>query len=179
MSAPVIDTPRLCLVAATPRPLRAEMSDTLLLGSLLNAEVSPEWPPDYNDLSTMQHMLNLVESDPANLAWGYYYVVIRTSPTGRRLAGGCGFKGKPDKSGMVEIGYSLLRAFQRQGYGTEAVAGLLRHAFANASVTAVIAETFPALVASLRVLEKSGFVSAGEGSEAGSIRYCLLRPVAG
>jgi hypothetical protein len=39
----------------------------------------------------------------------------------------------------------------------------------------VIAETLPELTPSIRVLEKSGFVSGGEGSEEGLIRFELSR----
>lgn len=168
---PIVETPRLNLIGATPALLLAEMSDHALLGEMLGVETPSTWPPQYNDLSTMQFMLDLIESDPANLSWGYFYVVLRGSSPARRLIGGCGFKGKPDAAGMVEIGYSLLAEHQNQGYGTELVAGLVCHAFASSAVSVVIAETLPTLIGSIRVLEKNGFVFVGAGSEPGSIRY--------
>ena len=166
-----IETSRLSLVSATPDMLRAEMLDRTQLGVLLHVVVPSDWPPQYNDLSTMQYMLDLIESDPENLPCGYFYVVLRGSSTARRLIGGCGFKGKPDAAGMVEIGYSLLPDQQNRGYGTELVAGLVSHAFAASAVSVVIAETLPPLIASIRILEKNGFARTGAGSEPGSIRY--------
>ncbi|NLE95749.1 MAG: GNAT family N-acetyltransferase [Dehalococcoidia bacterium] len=168
---PIVETPRLNLVSATPGLLLAEMSDHALLGEMLGVQMPSMWPPQYNDLSTMRFMLDLIESDPANLSWGYFYVVLRGSSTSRRLVGGCGLKGKPDTAGMVEIGYSLLAEHQNQGYGTELVGGLVSHAFASSAVSVVVAETLPPLIGSIRVLEKNGFVLVGIGSEPGSIRY--------
>jgi RimJ/RimL family protein N-acetyltransferase len=43
------------------------------------------------------------------------------------------------------------------------------------SVRRVIAETYPALIASIGVLQKCGFRSIGDGSEPGVIRFELLR----
>jgi len=76
----------------------------------------------------------------------------------------------------VEIGYSIVEAFQGKGLGTEAVRALVDHAFRNPAVTRVIAETFPDLTPSIRVLEKNGFVRIEEGgSEPGVIRFELRR----
>ncbi len=84
-------------------------------------------------------------------------------------------KGKPTFDGTVEIGYSVLTEAQGLGYATEAVQGLVSWAFEHPEVLRVIAETLPELTPSIRVLEKSGFVSVAEGSEEGLIRFELSR----
>ena len=89
--------------------------------------------------------------------------------------GNGGFKGRPNAEGVVETGYSVLAEYHRQGYGSEAIAGLVGWAFSHPAVTAVIAETLPSLPASMRLLEKLGFTLTGSGSEEGSIRYTLTR----
>jgi RimJ/RimL family protein N-acetyltransferase len=76
--------------------------------------------------------------------------------------GNAGFKGTP-KNGRVEIGYSMLEAHQRNGYCTEAVRALTAWAFEHEDVQTIVAHTLPGLVPSIRVLEKCGFVYAGEG----------------
>jgi len=174
-----IETPRLGLVSATPDMLRAEMCERAQLGAVLGVAIPSSWPPQYNDLSTMQYMLDLIERDAANRGWGYYYVLRHGSPGEHGLIGGCGFKGKPDVSGVVEIGYSLLSEHQGRGYGTELVAGLVGYAFASATVSMVIAETLPPLIASIRVLEKNGFVYGGVGAEPASIRFTRVRATSG
>ncbi len=87
----------------------------------------------------------------------------------------CGFKGKPDETGSVEIGYSVLRQYQVQGYATEAVSRLVVWAFSHQNVTEVSAETFPHLRKSIRVMEKNGFSYTGPGSEQGVVRYAVHR----
>ena len=85
-----------------------------------------------------------------------------------------GFKGIPDHTGTVEIGYSIFDDFQRKGYATEATCALVDLAY-QTGAAAVIAETLPSLIASQRVLEKNGFVLIGAGSEDGVIRFRHLK----
>jgi RimJ/RimL family protein N-acetyltransferase len=75
----------------------------------------------------------------------------------------------------VEIGYSVLPEFRRQGYATEAAQGLIARAFAHPGVALVIAETLPDLFPSIGVLRKIGFGYVGEGSEPSIVRYELRR----
>jgi uncharacterized damage-inducible protein DinB len=91
------------------------------------------------------------------------------------VAGIVGFKGRPNAEGTVEIGYSVLAEYQRQGIASEAAAGLVEQAFRAGDVRRVIAETLPALTGSIRVLERNGFRLIGEGSEPGVIRFELTR----
>jgi RimJ/RimL family protein N-acetyltransferase len=70
----------------------------------------------------------------------------------------------------------MMPLFQKSGYATEAVTGLLDWMFEHAEVERVIAETLPELHPSIRVLEKTGFVSIGKGSEEGVLRFELTRP---
>ena len=64
----------------------------------------------------------------------YYFVLLppAASPqtAARELVGNGGFKGPPSASGVVEIGYSILPAFQRRGFATEAARCLMAAAFA-------------------------------------------------
>jgi len=83
-------------------------------------------------------------------------------------------KGEP-RDGTVEIGYSILPAFQRSGYASEAVAALVEWAFADARVERVIAETFPELAGSIGVLRKTGFHSCEGASEPGLLRFKRIR----
>jgi RimJ/RimL family protein N-acetyltransferase len=88
-----------------------------------------------------------------------------------------GFKGRPDAAGDVETGYSIVQSFQRRGYATEAVGGLVGWALGHADVRRVIAHTFPHLAGSIGVLTKLGFERVDEQpSEEGTVRYALRRP---
>jgi RimJ/RimL family protein N-acetyltransferase len=84
--------------------------------------------------------------------------------------GACGL---PDQEGTIVIGYSLLDQFHGQGYATEALRGFLDWAKADPRLRTVVADTLPHLVASIRVLEKNGFVRCGPGADEGSLRFEL------
>ncbi|MGH7701955.1 MAG: GNAT family N-acetyltransferase, partial [Gemmatimonadales bacterium] len=64
---------------------------------------------------------------------------------------------------------------QGAGYASEAVAALSRWAFSHPEVSRVIAETYPELGASRRVLERNEFRLAGSGSEERLLRFELAR----
>ncbi|GAB3548538.1 GNAT family N-acetyltransferase [Spirosoma fluminis] len=67
------------------------------------------------------------------------------------------FKGEPDETGAVEIGYGTYPAFQRQGYMSEMVGGLVDWAGKQPGVLRVAADTDVENVASQKVLEKNRF----------------------
>lgn len=79
--------------------------------------------------------------------------------------GGIGYKGPP-KRNRVEVGYEIQTPFQRRGYATEAVLAMAEWAFEKAKELRFIeAEIEPGNAASLRVLQKAGFLPAGMGEE--------------
>lgn len=170
-----IQTERLELIAATQEFVRAEINDLAVFATLLEAEVPEAWPPEFNDLETMTFTLQKLESKPEQVGWWAWYFLLREAGGGRVLIGFGGFKGQPDAENNVEVGYSILKAFQNKGYGSEATAGLVKWAFEQ-GVESVTAETLPELVTSIRVLEKNGFTYVGAGSEEGVILYRKERP---
>jgi RimJ/RimL family protein N-acetyltransferase len=167
MAGPSIETERLRLVAADAALIHLELEDRPALLAALNADSPAEWPPPENDDASFRYFLDSLERDPSFAGWGYWYVIERRS---RRPIGTCGFKGRPDAMGMVEIGYSIVLSRQNHGFASEAVAALIAWC-ANQGARIVVAETLPELVASIRVMEKNGLVFDGDGSEPGVIRY--------
>jgi RimJ/RimL family protein N-acetyltransferase len=130
------------------------------------------WPPPLNDENSMKYTIDYLKRNPEAVGWAaWYFVAMKHKPV---VIGQGGFKGVP-VAGTVEIGYSLIPIFQKQGYGMEAVAALLDWAFGHEEVDRVIAETLPELTASIRLLEKSGFKNIGQGSEEGVTRFELSR----
>ncbi|TMQ64479.1 MAG: GNAT family N-acetyltransferase [Candidatus Eisenbacteria bacterium] len=178
MNTSRLETQRLTLVAATLPMLRAELARPEEFARLLGAEVAAPWPPPLNDEQSNRWMIRLLEEDPEIGNWGMWYFLLREGPTGGPLAiGNGGYKGKPSADGTVEIGYSVVEAYQRKGLATEGARGLIDRALRDPAVTRVIAETFPDLTPSIRVLEKNGFLRIEEsGSEPGVIRFELKRP---
>ncbi len=171
-----ITTERLALIAATIELLSTEMEDLPAFRQKLGAEIPAIWSPELYDRPAQEWMLNYLKEGTDAAGWGLWYLVLRgTKENPGTLIGTCGCKGKPSSDGTVEIGYSVLPEYQRKGYATEAARALVDRAFEHSDVTRVIAETFPELAASIRVLEKNGFVLTGNGSEPGVIRFELSR----
>jgi RimJ/RimL family protein N-acetyltransferase len=96
--------------------------------------------------------LTAASTDPG--PFGVYKLVARTHG---RTIGTAGFFGLPDASGEVTIGYGMVEPEWGQGYGTEAVAGLVAICRAHGGVTVINANTNLDNVGSQRVLEKNGF----------------------
>jgi len=161
------------LVAATPELVTADLAGREALSEAIAAEVPKNWPPELYESTAMRVALAQLE-DPAEHGWSVWYLLSR-KPEVPQLIGICGFKGKPDEAGSVEIGYSVLSQFRVQGYATEAVTRLVVWAFSHQQVTKVTAETLPHLRQSIRVMEKNGLSFAGPGSEYGVVRYVLHR----
>lgn len=172
MSTLTITTERLELVAATAEMARAELDDQPAVFRLLEAEAPDAWPPPLNDARSMTFFARHLERGPEYFGWMAWYITLGERRDGRRvLVGNIGFKGLPSTDGCVEIGYSILPAHQNHGYASEAVRGLVAWAFSHPQVTRVVAETFPEVTASIRVLEKNGFRRAGQGVERGTIKF--------
>ena len=168
-----VESKRLRLVAATPELVSSDLAGRAALAEALQVEVPDNWPPDLFDRPAMELALRDL-GGPGGQGWSFWYLV-EVDAGQHRAIGICGFKGRPDSNGSVEIGYSILTQFRNLGYASEAVARLVRWAFTFPSVREVSAETLPHLAQSIRVLEKNGFEFTGPGSEYGVIRYAVHR----
>ena len=157
----------ICAVAAT---------DGAALSRLLGLAVADGWPPEHNDAGAFSWLDGKL-SKGASAEWLLQFVVLREA-SGSALPlviGTAGYKGPPDGTGAVEVGYSILPAFQQRGYASEAVRALIARAFADPRVTRVCAETYPELAPSLRVMEKCGLVFVGPGQEPRVVQYEVTR----
>jgi len=162
-----IRTGRMELVPATLSSLRCEGKDHAELGRLLDAAIPDSWPPPLLDAETRARFIALLESGSDPLFCSWYFV--RETAGERTLIGSGGTGSFSGSADVAVIGYSVLDEFQNQGYATEAVRYMLPVIFSEPSIRHVIATTYPDLPASIRVLEKSGFIPspAPEGDGAG------------
>jgi [ribosomal protein S5]-alanine N-acetyltransferase len=166
-----IKTDRLELIAATLELSEAELNDRKKFSKLLNANIPPDSPPE-TAADALPFFLEVLTKFPDWIGWLTWYAVLSAENT---LVAGAGFKGAPDINGMVEIGYSVLPKYQRQGIAVEMIEALCKWAFTHDTVQKIEAETTPDNTGSLRVLEKTGFKMIGPGVEAGSIRFVIER----
>ena len=167
-----IRTRRLRLVPATAETTRMETQTGShdALGRELNAIIPANWPPE-NVRDALEFFAADLEARGGGDGWRAWYWLAAfdfdSNGAGQRiLVGSGGFKGLPE-NGTVEIGYGTLDEFQGRGVATEAVEGLIVWAFSQPEIRRVTAEAAADNPASVRVLEKCGFVSVGVGSEPG------------
>ena len=77
------------------------------------------------------------------------------------VVGDCGWRGRPDEDGVVEIGYGLAAPSRGQGLGTETVAVLAAWTETQPDVRLVAAQVLVGNEPSLRLLARLGFVEQG------------------
>src|ERR1700736_7057559 len=119
-------TERLQLRSATPELAAADLNDPSDFSRLLEADVPHDWPPPLNDDKTRAFTLNYLKENPDAAGWGTWYFLLPGWGNERTSAIGIGgFKGKPSREAMVEIGYSVMPEHQGLGFASEAVAGLI------------------------------------------------------
>ena len=160
---------RLRLVAATAASVRSELEEPSRLRGFVGATVPAEWPPE-TLREALPQFLEWHAEHPDWSGWLGWYA-IRVDTEAPLLCGSAGFMGPPDRNGMVEIGYSVLPAHQGQGLATEMVGMLVSWACAHAGVRCVEAETTLDNRASIRVLERAGFLRVTVDDTTGSVRY--------
>lgn len=169
-----IETARLRLLAAGLEHAEAELLEPNGLGELLGVALPDGWPPGEVDRGALEYFRDAHRrGGEAVRGWLSWYALTRD---GRELVACGGYVGRPD-GGRVEIGYSVVAAFQRRGFATELADGLVRRAFEQPDVHLVFAHAFDANVASTGVLRRCGFVRIAEGPQAGVARWELGRPV--
>lgn len=109
---------------------------------------------------------------PEMQPWYTYWLIVVCAPQAFG-AGLAGFKGAPDGLGSAELGYGIDPAFQGKGYMTETVCALVDWAFDRPICRTVTAVTLKVNYASIRVLEKAGFMRVG--SDTNSLYWDLPR----
>ena len=122
----LIQSPRLNLIATTTNLIKKDIAGRGFLAEALGVNVPESWPPDLYGPRAMQFALAQLDN-ATEQGWSFWY--LATTDDSCELVGICGFKGRPDDMGSVEIAYSILGRFQRRGYASEAVGRLVGWAF--------------------------------------------------
>jgi putative acetyltransferase len=132
------------------------------LGELARGETPPaakrnagpeSLPPVFVAARALEHLAN-----GKALHWCGTYFILRSED--QVVVGACGFKDVPI-NGVIEIGYAVAANCRNQGIATRAMAALVAIAFASDEVHQVLAQINPGNIASAKVVEKLGFVRAG------------------
>lgn len=149
-----IETELLELIPLSPKQLKLWTENIAALEKELAAVYMAE-PMKAEFLEIVRGQLRITEKDPDNYLWHSFWLILREND--RVIVGSADFKGIPDERGAVEIGYGLGKAFEHNGYMTEAVKSMCDWALRQSGVVAVIAETDRDGLASQRIPEQCGF----------------------
>lgn len=170
-----IITPRMHLIPATLELLNAELQSPSSLSAFIGVYVPANWPPPLYDEPAIRWTIGQLSKPNVDQRWySHYFVVQSTTAAPDTMVGVGGYMGAPSPAGVVEIGYSVLPAYQRKGYATEAAGGLAKNAFMK-GVKVVAAHTLEDDPASGGVLIKNGFRLIGPGAEEGTSRYEITK----
>ncbi len=162
----MIKTKNLQLVIIKRDHIKALLHSKNDLAKILHVSIPADWPtfpeafslPDNESQTSEQHQTG----------WGGYFFI---HPEEGALVGNGGFKGEPDDSGSVEIGYEIAPQYWNRGFATEAAKGMIDYAFTHENVKEVLAHTLAEINASNNVLQKIGmkFVTELDDPDVGKI----------
>lgn len=150
---PVITTPRLRLRL----PQHRDQDDLFRVFSA--PEAMRYWStPAYTEVQQVTALIDEIHAfcrQRRLFQWG-----IELGTEGR-LIGTCTLAWLDWSNGRAEIGFILHPAYWRQGYITEALSGLLQHAFKTLQLRRIEADVDPRNAGSIATLEKLGFMREG------------------
>lgn len=136
--------------------LRLDILSSAELHALMSQSRLPGWAEDFPQPTDHDAARQFFESGLNSVGHALGTRLIRESATGE-VVGTIGFLLLPE-DGDVEVSYSVVPSRRRQGYATEALTALARHALDQAAVTRVIAYTERENAASQSLLLTAGFL---------------------
>ena len=151
----MLETQRLKLLPLTLDQLRLYIADTYRLEQSMGLQKGSRILAE-PVLSIVTHFTIPRLQDPSYEPL-YHTLWMAVDRQKQQFVAEAKFKGEPDETGTIEIGYGTYPTLQRRGYMTEMVRGLLAWAGQQPDVRRVVADTEAENVASQKVLEKSGF----------------------
>jgi RimJ/RimL family protein N-acetyltransferase len=137
--ADAIVTERLLL-----RPLSPALAAAVAAGDFSGFAPGPGWPTETTAIVALR-----AAADPGALTWLILHEGL--------VIGECGLKHAPAADGSAEIEYGVGAAWRGQGYGSEAVRGLVGWLAGVPACRRLTAEVHEANLASRRLLERLGF----------------------
>jgi RimJ/RimL family protein N-acetyltransferase len=117
------------------------------------------WEAPYS-LEQAEEFVSEMNNRAPGVPGEWFQVAIARKEDGLFI-GDCVFKRLADEPRVAEIGYTLARGYQRQGYASEAIHALLDYLFGSFGLHRVLANCDPKNAASIRLLEKLGFRHEG------------------
>jgi len=170
--AAMIQTERLELIPLTLQQLETGLVSIKQLSADLDLPLVSDLFSEDAERAVRMKIAKMHKASALVHTWfTYWLIVIKKEGIG---AGLVGFKGTPDKTGAVEIGYGINSIFQNRGYMTEAVSAMITWAFNHPECKKITATgVIQGNLASRKVLVKNGFEE--KKSDPAGVDYELVR----
>src|SRR6185295_9923390 len=146
-----IETERLSLVCCDKEILQALVDEDSAIAELLQVNVPAKWTEF--GAPAFKYALERISADDEEETWWSYLPVFKDE---NMLIGSGGYKGKPTKDGMIEIGYEVAEGYRGRGFATEIARALIANGLRDERVKTIQAHTLPEENASGKVLKNCG-----------------------
>ena len=163
------------LVEATPELLHHALAGNKALSRHLGAEVPLHWT-EFAPRS-LEYTLTQLGKGPEQTGWWTYFPIWLPDQI---LVGSCGFKGPPDATGIVEIGYETAVTYRGRGMASRMARLLTQDAWSDERVRTIQAHTLAKENPSTAILRRLGFqqTTVLVGSDRGDIwRWTIKKPL--
>ena len=151
----MLETPRLTLIPLTLDQLYLYIADNYRLEQAISIKKGYRTPVEPTR-SIVTHF-TIPRLKDAALDPLFHTMWLAIDREKQQFVAEAKFKGEPDETGSIEIGYGTYPTLRRQGYMTEMVRGLVDWAKQQPYVERIVADTETQNIASQKVLEKNHF----------------------
>ncbi|MDE4085290.1 GNAT family N-acetyltransferase [Planococcus maritimus] len=154
---PHIKTDRLMLITFTAEMMQAAISSERELEQAAGYQVIDDYPSDdYKEI--LPFKIQRYRQYPEENEWEGLIVHQQN----QMIMGDMGFRRSTDNPEELELGYSIVPAYQGHGYATEMAQAIISWGLTQAGIKKIIASCDHDNRASIRVLEKAGLKKLGE-----------------
>src|SRR5688500_2024019 len=126
-----IETMNLRLLACDAEIMKSAIQGNEILAEKINVNIQEGWT-EFGVGAMIYALDRLRESDEEKNWWTYFPIHKQEN----KLIGSGGYKGKPTKDGIVELGYEIAPNYRNRGLATEMTKGLIENAFRQENVKA-------------------------------------------
>lgn len=110
--------------------------------------------PDQETLDTIPKIVANIELSDGPTGFESWVIITKKE---MKIIGDVGFKGVPNQSGEVDLGYGIIASERKKGYAFEAAKALSDWALSNSDVKKITAKCLIENIGSAKILEKLNF----------------------
>jgi ribosomal-protein-alanine N-acetyltransferase len=152
----MVETPRLLLIPLSYEQLKLYLEGDGKLEKLLKlADMGRTVAPRVNKMVKMITLPKMKKAAGDNYLFYTFWLAIEK--ISQVIVAELGFKGPPDRTGGIEIGYGTMENHRNKNFMTEAVSGMINWARAREDTKYILAETDKSNAASIKVVQKNNF----------------------